>query len=159
MSLVAQLVRIHLQCGRPGFDPWVGKTPWRRERLPTPVFWPGKFHGLYSPWGRKELDRTEQLSLSLCQHTEVTQDGLHPWSHRNGIIFRQVGICKQLFARKSSLQEALVTLEIYIVTNLKPGAPMLCSSLAQAHLSNLWSHNPWPNLLGLSMDQRHRKED
>ena len=21
--------RIHLQCGRPGFDPWVGKMPWR----------------------------------------------------------------------------------------------------------------------------------
>ena len=25
--------RIHLQCGKPGFDPWVGKIPWRRERL------------------------------------------------------------------------------------------------------------------------------
>ena len=32
--------------------------------LPTPVFWPGKFHGLYSPRGRKELDTTERLSLS-----------------------------------------------------------------------------------------------
>ena len=38
--------------------------PWRRERLPTPVFWPGEFHGLYSPWGCKELDMTEQLWLS-----------------------------------------------------------------------------------------------
>ena len=47
------------------FDPWVGKTLWRRERLPTPVFWPGKFHGLYSPQACKELDTTEQLSLSL----------------------------------------------------------------------------------------------
>ena len=36
---------------RPGLDPWVGINPWRRERLPTPVFWPGEFHGLYSPWG------------------------------------------------------------------------------------------------------------
>ena len=25
--------------GRPGFGPWAGKIPWRRERLPTPVFW------------------------------------------------------------------------------------------------------------------------
>ena len=65
VSLVAQLVKNHLQCGRPGFDPWVGKIPWRRERLPTPVFWPGEFHGLYSPWGRKESDTTEQLSLSF----------------------------------------------------------------------------------------------
>ena len=44
---------------RPGFNPWVGKIPWKRERLPTPVSWPGEFHGLYSPWGCKELDMTE----------------------------------------------------------------------------------------------------
>ena len=53
-------LRIHLQCRRPGFDPWVGKIPWRRERLTTPVCWPGEFHGLYSP---KESDTTESLSL------------------------------------------------------------------------------------------------
>ena len=35
-SLVAQLVK-NLQCGRPRFDPWVGKIPWRRERLPDSV--------------------------------------------------------------------------------------------------------------------------
>ena len=34
---------------RPGFDPGVGKIPWRRERLPTPVFWPGELHGLCRP--------------------------------------------------------------------------------------------------------------
>ena len=46
-SLVAQLVKkIYLQCRRPGFDPWVGKIPCRRERLPTPVFWPREFCGL-----------------------------------------------------------------------------------------------------------------
>ena len=54
--------RIHLQCGRPGFNPWVKKIPCRRERLPIPVFWPGEFHGL-SPWDCKESDMTEQLSL------------------------------------------------------------------------------------------------
>ena len=43
LPLVAQLVK-----NPPGLDPWVGKIPWRRERLPTPVFWPGEFHGLYS---------------------------------------------------------------------------------------------------------------
>ena len=31
--LVAQLVKNLLHCGRPGFNPWVGKTPWRRDRL------------------------------------------------------------------------------------------------------------------------------
>jgi len=63
-SLVAQLdKKILLQCGRPGFDPRVGKIPWGREWLPTPVFWPGEFHGLYDPWGHKELEKTERLSL------------------------------------------------------------------------------------------------
>ena len=38
--------RIHTQCGRPEFDPLVGKIPWRTERLPIPVFWPTEFHGL-----------------------------------------------------------------------------------------------------------------
>ena len=45
--LVAQLVKNPPASGRPGFNPWVGKIPWRRERLPTPVFWPREFHGLY----------------------------------------------------------------------------------------------------------------
>ena len=62
-SLVTQLVRIHLQYRKPGFNPWVGRSPWRRELLSTPVFWLGEFHGLYSPWGCKELDMTKRLSL------------------------------------------------------------------------------------------------
>ena len=59
-SLVAQLVKKSAcNAGDLVFDPWVGKIPWKRERLPTPVFWPGEVHGLYSPWGRRELDMTE----------------------------------------------------------------------------------------------------
>ena len=59
--------KIHLQCRshrRPGFDPWVGKIPWRRKWQPTPVFLPGEFCGQrslvgYSPWGCKESAMTE----------------------------------------------------------------------------------------------------
>ena len=39
--------------------------------LPTPVFWPEEFHGLYSPWGDKELDTTEHLPLSKKQRHSV----------------------------------------------------------------------------------------
>ena len=47
-----------------GFNPWVGKIPWRRKWQPTPVFFPGESHGQrslagYSPWGYKESDMTE----------------------------------------------------------------------------------------------------
>ena len=31
----------------------------RRDRLPTPVFWPGEFHGLHSPCSDKESDVTD----------------------------------------------------------------------------------------------------
>ena len=65
LPLWLRWLRIHLQCGRPGFNPWAGKIPWRRERLPTPVFWSGEFHGQYNPRDPKELDTTEQNSLSL----------------------------------------------------------------------------------------------
>ena len=49
------------------------EDPWRRERLPTPVFWPGEFRGLYSPWGHKESDMTEQISLSLFKIKNETE--------------------------------------------------------------------------------------
>ena len=62
------MVRDLLQCGRPRFDPWVGKIPLRRVWQPTPVFFPGESRGQrslasYSPWGHKELAMTEQLSM------------------------------------------------------------------------------------------------
>ena len=60
-------LRICLQCGRPGFSPLVGKIPWRKEWLPTPVSLPGEFHGQmslvgYSPWDHKESGITERLN-------------------------------------------------------------------------------------------------
>ena len=62
-SMDMSLSRIHLQFRTPGFDSWVRDIPWRRERLPSPVFWPGEFHGLYSPWGHEESDFHLQVAL------------------------------------------------------------------------------------------------
>ena len=65
--------RICPQCGRPEFDCWVRKIPWRREWLPTPVFLPWEFHGQrslvgYSPWVTTHtLDTTEQLTVTFAQ--------------------------------------------------------------------------------------------
>ena len=60
---MVQLVKNPPAIGSPGFDCWVGKIPWRRERLPTLVFRPGEFHGLHGSWGRKESEKTKRLSL------------------------------------------------------------------------------------------------
>ena len=69
-----------LQCGRPGFDPWVRKIPWRRKWQPTPVFLPGESHGRrslvgYSPRGRKESDTTERLHLTSHCSEDVQGHG------------------------------------------------------------------------------------
>ena len=49
---------------------WEEGKGWRRERLPTPVFWPGRFHGLYAPWDPKELD-TVTFTLTTRSHANL----------------------------------------------------------------------------------------
>ena len=100
---------------RLGFNPWVGKIPWRRAWQPTPVFLPGESHGQrglagYSPRGHKESDTTEmtqhactQCSFIIrqiqrsCTHLRVwfkekgaAEDEMVRWHHRlNGHGFEQ----------------------------------------------------------------------
>ena len=55
--------------------------PWRRAWQPTPVLVPGEPHGQgslanYSPWGHKESDTTERLTLALSAHLEGCVPGL-----------------------------------------------------------------------------------
>ena len=64
---------------RSGFDPWVGKIPWKKAWQPSPVFWPGEFHGQrslegYSLWGHKQLDTTEPLSLSVVSPINISNN-------------------------------------------------------------------------------------
>ena len=85
-------VSVCLQCRRPGFDPPVGKIPWRRKWQstpvkipcrrkwqPTPVFLPGESHGQrslvgYSPQGRKESDMTERLHFHFMDQLIMQSD-------------------------------------------------------------------------------------
>ena len=57
------------QCRKPGFDPWVGKMPWRRAWQPTLVFWPGEAQRPrilvgHSPQHRKEADMTKVTEVA-----------------------------------------------------------------------------------------------
>ena len=61
--------------------------PWRRERPPITVFWPGEFHGLYSPGSCKESDTTEWLSLihswqdCACAYCSVMSNSCNPMDY------------------------------------------------------------------------------
>ena len=62
------------ECARNAGDlssiPGLERSPGEgKSYLPTPVFWPGEFHGLYNPWGRKDSDMTEQLLLSQLKYS------------------------------------------------------------------------------------------
>ena len=70
---------------RRGFDLWVGKIPWRKAWLPTPVFLPGKLHGQrslagYSPQGNKELDTTEH-TCTPALHLRRAFTSYSDWQH------------------------------------------------------------------------------
>ena len=114
-----------LLCRRPGFDPWVGKIPWRRKWQPTPVFLPGESHGRrslvgFSPRGRKESDTTERLhshfSLSCigggnsnplqCSCLENPRDGGAWWAAVYGVA--------QSSTRLKRLSSSSISLTIYI---------------------------------------------
>jgi len=61
-SMVAQAVRIHLQCERPGFNLWIGKIPWRRAWQHSPVFLPGE-----SLW-TEEPGRLKSMGSQRVRH-------------------------------------------------------------------------------------------
>ena len=72
-------------------ETWVGKIPWRKKQLPASVFWPGEFHEQrslagYSPWGHKESETIEHLTLSflsrvseLLTHTQMKSNIICTW--------------------------------------------------------------------------------
>ena len=70
-SLIKNLVKnLPAMQETPQFDSWVGKIPWRRNRLPTPGFWPGEFHGIAE--SQKELsdfqfNGNNQVSLEVSK--------------------------------------------------------------------------------------------
>ena len=84
----------HRRHKRDGFDPWIGKIPWRRAWQPTPVFLPGKPHGQrslagYSPQGHKESDTTEvtQLTHRASNRKSVKNTNIGLFNHLVGQSF------------------------------------------------------------------------
>ena len=64
---------------RCGFNPSVGKIPWRRRWLLTPVFWPGELYGqrslaVYSPWGRKRVGHDLLTTTTAINQSQYRQE-------------------------------------------------------------------------------------
>ena len=92
VSLVAQLVK-NLLVKRPWFDSWVRKIPWRRDRLPTPVFlgFPCGSDGKESTCNAGDLGSVPQLGRSpgggAWQLTPIFLPGESPWTEKPGMLW------------------------------------------------------------------------
>ena len=118
--------------GELGSIPGLGRSPGEGSRSDL-VFWPGEFHGLYSPWGHKELDTTERLSLSLF-----------------GVL---IGVCFAIYHKHfTSMWKPLwapcITMEQegYSAISITPVFPVSPSS-SLSHFSSLWSQRHFSSFI------------
>ena len=60
-----------------GFIPGLGRSPGEGKGYALQYSGPGEFHGLYCPWGCKESDTTEWLSLTFPSIGAFSIESLH----------------------------------------------------------------------------------
>ena len=101
LSQIAQWSRIRLQCRRPRFDSWVGKFPWRRDRLPSPVFlgFPGGSSGKESACNAGNLGLIPGLGRSSgegkghpLQYSGLENSTNSPWGCKESDTTKQLSL-------------------------------------------------------------------
>ena len=122
---------------RCGFDPWVGKIPWKRAWQPTPVFLPGKSHGQrslagYSPWGHKESDITEvtKHALTHIPHTHTT----HPSQTHTPICAHFVSTYHTHLTHTSYILPCSLFHDLYPLRGIVPITTWSCFLCVHFHL-------------------------
>ena len=149
------MVKNHLQCRRPGFDPWVEKIAWRRERLPTPVFWPEELQGPYRPWSHRVGPDRATFTFTSYKNTTVvlilspappTIQIPHPYWHFlyiyiSNILDINILILGRLIFLKLKYQSFLLTAPLLISLSLQYIIKIF--QLSYNHSYSLCSP-PWP---------------
>ena len=88
---------------RPGFNSWVGKMPWRRERLSIPVFLPGE-----SPW-TEEPDGLQSVGSERVRHN---------WATKLSTAHASVGACLSQIQKPINLTQSWLWYQISICEQL-----------------------------------------
>ena len=145
------------QCRRSGFNPWVGKIPWRRKWQPTPVFLPGESHGQrslagYSPWGHKRV-----------RHNFVTKQQEKQPQPRVGFIVRRASRPKSRLG--NTLQDAVEIVQEMMTACMetgwcreKRGTGESEGEMGRSGERKLGQGRQEASSLGNSVDQQHQSQ-
>ena len=85
-SLITQLVENPLAMQETLVWPLGWEDPLEKGKATLPVFWPGKFHGLYSPWGHRRV-RHDWVTFTSVRR-EGPQGGCPHWETRVAVLWR-----------------------------------------------------------------------
>ena len=77
--------RICLQCGRPGFDPWIGKIPWKTAWQPIPVFLSGESPWTEEPGGLQSMGSQRVRHDWATKHKHMFLENLYSWNSKERI--------------------------------------------------------------------------
>ena len=106
--------RIYLQCGRPGFDTWVGNIPWRRAWQPTPIFLLGE-----SPW-TEEPGGLQTLRLQRVRHNWVTKHSTALWRINFKIKWKWKQVAKYICHQWRSQEKLLQNSARFVIIGILP---------------------------------------
>ena len=132
------MVKNLLQCRRPGFNPWVGKIPWRREWLPTPVY-PLQYSCLENPVDRGACQGTVHgVAKSWMQLSDT-----HTSSEKQGFCAVWSAVLQktlQGFLRDQPLWTSLPHLSLFFLLRLASSWMHDFFLLLKTHLSLILPH-------------------
>ena len=124
---------------KPGFSPWVGKTPWRRAWSPTPVFLPGEF--VDRPGGLQSME------LQWIGHDWVSDSHSRPWKMYCLGHISSLQVSHQFFCYRKTWEQAFWVTE----QSAQLALWFLCTKLVFAvSLTFTWT---FPNFLSFSKDR------
>ena len=141
-----------LEFRSPGFNPWVGKMPWRRKWQPAPVFLPEEFHGqrclvVYTPWGCHESHTIEQRTPPQHKHrlhAEQLEDKRTERSRITRGFVSSAEKCRVIWMPRAIMNECLSLLwgelyhEVRGINNLEEKSPgLVCGNRVWGQMEKL----------------------
>ena len=134
--------------------PGSGRSPEEGNGLPTPIFLPGESHGQrslvgYGPWGRKESDATEWLTLSISvlvwtppEFSQMAFPLLLGHYHQVLFLFKKMYIPYNIKFPILAVFKCTMQQHKYIPVFVQPSPPSISSTVSSSQIEAVSPLNP-----------------